>query len=177
MFTNLKFFSLTALFILTSLSPSFSQEKKGGHKKSRQEQKNAGFLAMKKLVESRRFVFDAEMAFPVGGQPVNLLSNSGQLVVLKDMVYASLPYVGQSHVSTYGTQNVGMDFKGRMHDVKVKVVEKKRKIYFSFRVTQADAYNVSMEILYDGGCSVSIISQRKSSISYSGVVTEYKEKE
>jgi len=173
MLKNQKLFSLVIVFVLAFLSPSFAQKKKSDHKKSKQEEKNTKFVAVKKLIEGRNFVFDANMAFPAGGQPIDLMSNPGQLVVRKDMAYAGLPYVGQSHVSTYGTQNVGMDFKGKMRDVKFRVNEKKRKIYFSFRVTQNDSYNVSMEIGYDGGCSVSIISQRKTSISYNGLVSEY----
>jgi len=168
-----KLLSLLFIFVLASMSTSFAQKNKASGKRSKQEEKNAKFLAVKKLIESRNFVFDAERAFPVGGQPIDLMSNPGQLVVQRDMAYAGLPYVGQSHVSTYGTQNVGMNFKGKMRDVRIRVNEKKRKIYFSFRVTQGDSFNVAMEIGYDAGCSVSIISQRKSSISYSGVVSKY----
>ncbi len=91
------------------------------------------------------------------------------------MAYAGLPYIGQSHTSMYGSQGVGMEFKGKMKDVKMRVNEKKRKIYFSFRVVDNDSYNISMEITYNAGCSVSIISQKKTSISYSGSIAKYEE--
>jgi len=171
------FRSLTALlvFLFCISTLSTAQKNNKGNKKSKQEEKNAKFLAVKKLVESRSFVFDAERAFPSGGQPIELVSNPGQLVIHKDMAYAGLPYIGQSHTSMYGNQGVGMEFKGQMKDVKIRLNEKKRKIYFSFRLTQDDTYNVSMEISYNGGCSVTIISQKKTSISYSGVISKYED--
>ncbi len=153
-----------------------AQKNNSKGKKSKQEEKNAKFRGIQKLIESRSFVFDAERAMPSGGQPVELTANSGQLIVKNNMVFASLPYIGHAYTSMYGNQHVGMNFKGKMDDIKYKVNEKKRKVYFSFKVTDDDSYNVSMEITYNGGCSVTIISQRKSSISYSGKVSVYEDK-
>ena len=65
-----------------------AQKNNKGNKKSKQEEKNAKFLAIEKLVESRDFVFDAERAFPSGGQLIELGANPGQLVIQKDMSYA-----------------------------------------------------------------------------------------
>ena len=173
-----KLLSVVLLFVFGVVSVSFAQtnSKKHSGKKSKQEEKNEKFIAVKKLIESGTFVFTAVRAFPAGGQPVEFMSNPGQIVIQRDMAYAGLPYIGQSHTSMYGDTNVGMNFKGRMKDVKLKVNEKKRRIYFSFNVIKDDSFRVSMEISYDGGCSVTIISQRKTSISYSGTVSAYEGK-
>jgi len=165
--------SLVLILLTSSGFSLMAQKKDKSTKRSKQEEKNGKFLGIQKLIKSRSFVFDAERALPSGGQPVELVSNPGQIIVQKDMAYGGLPYIGHSYTSMYGNQHVGMNFKGKMEDVSYKVNEKKRKVYFSFKVTDDDVYIVSMEITYNGGCSVTIISQRKSSISYSGKVSVY----
>ncbi len=171
--TKMKILYLVLILLTGTGFSLLAQKKDKRSKKSKQEEKNAKFVQVQKLIKSRNFIFDAERALPSGGQPVELVANPGQIIVQKDMAYAGLPYIGQSYTSMYGSQHVGMDFKGKMEDVKFKVNEKKRKIYFSFKVTDNDVYMVTMEITYNGGCSVTIISQRKSSISYSGKVSVY----
>jgi len=169
-----KIFTVVLIFVLGTSNVSFAQKNnKKDVKKTKQEEKNAKFIAVKKLVESRNFVFDAERALPTSGISIELGANQGQIIIQKDMAYAGLPYIGQSHTSMIGNQGVGMEFKGKMKNVKIKVNEKKRKVFFSFSVTQDDVYNVSMEISYNGGCSVTIFSQKKTSISYSGMISKY----
>ena len=172
-----KILTLALILALGTGYVSFAQKnnKDKGDKRSKQEEKDTKFIAVKKLIENRNFVFDAERAFPTNGQSIELGSNPGQIIVRKDMAYAGLPYIGESHTTMYGTQNVGMNFEGKMKNVKMKVNEKKRKLYFSFSVSKDDVYDVSMEISYNGGCSVTIISQKKSSISYNGSIAEYEE--
>lgn len=151
-------------------------EKKQSKKEARDEKKAEQFAQIKDLVESRSFIFNAERAFPSGMRSIDLVSNPGTLKVKDASAEADLPFFGRSYTNHY-SGSTGMDFKGKIENEKVKFNEKKQKVIYTFRVKDSDVYDVTMDITFDGGCSLTINSHGKNSISYGGKIKKIEDKE
>ena len=168
--------SVVLMFWVSLLAEAQKNDKKQDKKKAKSEKKAEQFSKTKELVESRDFFFDADRAFPLGMRSIDLVSNPGTIEVKNDSVVADLPFFGRSYTSHY-SGTTGMEFKGEIENEKIEFNEKKRKVFYSFRVKDRDVFDVTMNITYDGGCSVTINSNGKNSISYSGKIEKPKSKE
>ncbi len=168
-----KFSAVLVLLLFAFSLTGFAQKDK---KQSRHEKKQAGYEKMKKLVESRNFIFDAQRAFPTGYRSVDLTTNPGTISVKNDSVVADLPFFGRSYVSSY-QGDAGIKFSGAAKEEEVKFVDKKYKIQYSFNVNSGnDTYNVYMDVSYDGTTSVNINSNNLTAISYNGKIEESEKK-
>src|SRR5882724_12009422 len=87
---------------------SFSQ---AAHSQSseKQEKENAKIDALKKAIESRRFVFMAQSATPMSGR-TRQLTYDYQLDLRNDTVVSDLPYYGRAYSSSYGGSDGGIVF-------------------------------------------------------------------
>lgn len=176
--TNIRLLVISVVFLfgVSLLTEAQKNDKKQDKKKAKSEKKAEQFSETKELVESRDFVFDADRAFPSGMRSIDLVSNPGTIEVNNESVVADLPFFGRSYTSHY-SGNAGMKFKGEIENEKIEFNEKKRKVFYSFREKDRDFFDVTMEITYNGGCSVSINSNGKNSISYSGKIEKPKSKD
>ena len=166
----------SAVFVLLLFAFSFTGLAQKDRKQSKHEKKQAGYEKMKKLVESRDFIFDANRAFPTGLRSIDLTTNPGTISVKNDSVVADLPFFGRTYVSSYQGE-AGLKFSGTAKDEELKFIDKKYKIQYSFNVTSgSDTYNVYMDILYDGNSSVNINSNNRTAISYNGKIEEREKK-
>ncbi len=161
--------SIILMFGISFLTEAQKSDKKKEKKKAKHEKRDEQFIETKKIIENRNFIFDADRAFPTGMRSIDLISNPGTIKIQNDSVDADLPFFGRSYTSHYDG-NVGMVFNGKVENEKLEFNEKKRKILYAFRIRDKDYYDVTMAITYNGGCSVTINSQGKNSISYSGKV-------
>jgi len=168
--------SVVLMFGFSVLTEAQKSDKKQNKKKAKSEKRAEEFLQTQKLVESRNFIFNAERAFPSGMRSIDLVSNPGSIEVKDDSVEADLPFFGRSYTSHY-SGNAGMEFKGKIENEKIEIIEKKQKIFYTFRIKDKDVYDVTMDISYSGGCSVTINSHGKNSISYGGKIKKIESKE
>jgi hypothetical protein len=168
--------SVVLMFGFSNLTEAQKSDKKQNKKKAKREKRAEDFLKTQKLIESRNFIFNAERAFPSGIRSIDLVSNPGSIEVKDDSVEADLPFFGRSYTSHY-SGNAGMEFKGKVENEKVEINEKKQKIFYTFRIKDKDVYDVTMDISYSGGCSVTINSTGKNSISYGGKIEKIESKE
>src|SRR6185436_11302977 len=74
-------------------------------KAARQEQE------IKNLIDSQKYVFKAQMVYPLGGRSRNLTSDY-DLRVTKESVVSYLPYFGRAYSATPGSSSGGIDFQG-----------------------------------------------------------------
>jgi hypothetical protein len=168
--------SVVLLFSVNVLVEAQKSNKKHNRKKAKSEKRAEEFLKTKNLVESRSFIFNAERAFPAGMRSIDLISNPGTIEFKDDQVDADLPFFGRSYTSHYSS-NAGMEFKGKIENEKIEINEKKKKILYSFRVSDKDTFDVVLDITYGGGCSVTINSNGKNAISYGGKIEKIESKE
>jgi hypothetical protein len=165
-YTMRTLFLLGGLFILFS---GIAQDKKADKKATRAEQ----FKEITALVQSRKFQFEATKAFPqgTGMRPVDLISNPNYTKLNDSIASAYMPFFGRAYVSGYG-QDGGIEYNGKMDEVKISINEKKSSIRIEYRIKgEKDTYRVSIDAIYGGSATMNVISNNRSSISYDGEVT------
>lgn len=126
------------------------------------------FLRTQALMESGQFCVEADRAYPSGGRTVDLFSNRGYMTVKDSVADGFFPFFGRAYSAPIGNEG-GIRFDSPME--KVNLVPKNKHLLYSFRVRgQNDTYDIFLDVSAGGSCTISIRSNRKSQISYSGEV-------
>ena len=156
--------SILVVFCLLITIFCFSQEK------TKKELKAAKELQKQKeteaLVDAGDFVFDAEYVMPQSGRMIYLDYNRHYLALSPEIVKCDLPFFGRAFYVPYGGDG-GIKFEGKPENIKV---EKNNKSY-SIKATvkgKDDVYNLFFAVFYDGGTTLSINSNNRVPISYTG---------
>jgi hypothetical protein len=131
--------------------------------------KDIAFSKTVDLIEGGNYLFTVRSVSPMSGRtihpttPYSMKAEGGSFK-------ASLPYFGKAHTGAYGGYG-GIEFDGVPEDVVIKKNEKKRKISVSFKMAGGnDAYNVTMDLSYEGYGSLYINCRNRQPISYYGSV-------
>lgn len=135
--------------------------------------KNAeAFLRTQALLESGQFYVEADRAYPSGGRTVDLFSNRGYMTVKDSVADGFFPFFGRAYSAPIGNEG-GIEFDSPMEKINLVLKNKKKNkhLLYSFRVRgNNDTYDIFLDVSAGGSCTVSIRSNRKSQISYSGEV-------
>jgi Domain of unknown function (DUF4251) len=149
----------------------FAQEKtKKELKQERELQKQKEIQA---LIDAKNFVFDAEKVYPQGTRMINLDYNTYSLKFNSENVVCDLPFFGRGYNVGYGSDG-GIKFEGKPE--KITVEQKGKKYTIKTTVKGAnDVYDLLFTIFYDGGTTLNINSNNRSSISYDGQIRATRE--
>jgi Domain of unknown function (DUF4251) len=163
---------LSILLVLLSLLsiPVFAQEKtKKELKAERDLQKQK---EMEALIDSKKFDFEAQKANPLGGRLIILDYNTYFLKFDTEKTTCDLPFFGRAFNVPYGGDG-GIKFEGIPENIKV---EKKKKSYAVTATVKGkdDVYTLMFSIFSDGGATLSVNSNNRASISYTGEVKGHK---
>ena len=127
---------------------------------------------IEKLVESGKFLFTADRAFPSGGRTVDLMNRANKVEFNGDDARGDLAFFGNATNASaaYSSDGGGIKFDGEMTNKQIKV--KKKNIILSFKIkAPGEQYICSLTISPSGSATLAISSNNKSSISYNGTVT------
>ncbi len=162
---------ILSLTFLSGLNVSvFADEQEEKEKRQKQYEE---ILA---LVKSGQFIFEAKRAFPHSGPSIDLTTNYGYLKVTDSVATADLPYFGRAYNVAYGGKG-GINFSGKANEIKISESPEKMRIQYSFEVKDRDVFKIMMEIGYDGDTSLSVISNDRASIRYSGKISAVEEED
>ncbi len=163
------------LLLLLFAVVSFSTQVTAQSKKELKEQKAIKeYEAIKSLINSQVYVFDANWISTTRGRKINIASGSNSIAVVKDSTKAAMQFFGEVNSIRF-SGNEGVAFENIMKEYQVKFNDKKRKIYVSFAVkNKSENYNVSMIITRSGYTYVDIYSNVKRSVAYDGNITAIK---
>ncbi len=141
-------------------------------KKSKKERRMEQFTETQKLVDSKQFIFVPDRAFPQGGRSIDLTTNYGFIKIMGEETEGDMPFFGRGYTIPYGGDG-GIKFdKTALKNEQVELNEKKMRISYSFEAkSKDDNYRIQMDIGYNGNTSVSVISNNRSQISYSGEIS------
>ena len=131
----------------------------------RHQAKLANLVAVKKAVESRRYIIRMDRLYMTGGSFIDLVPTNNYIVVDGGAASISLAYVGRS----IGRPISGINFNGQTTKYKLDSNEGK-SVYnidmeIKFRDTRFDLY---VNIGSAGRCNVSVINSRIQSVRYTG---------
>lgn len=124
----------------------------------------------KALLESRQFEVEIIHVYPQGGGDVSRFNPRGRITVKDSVAEGHLPFFGRAYTLPYG-EGGGIEFDAAMKEVQVKMFKKKKResVVFSFSVPgKNDTFRITIETMGGEGCSVFLVSNNRTQISYSG---------
>ena len=142
---------------------------------SKEEKKAARALAVKNMVDSRRYLFQAQSAMPMKGGS-RQLSSGYTFTVSPDTVISDLPYYGRSYQAPINPSDAGIKFTSSDFEYTVK---NGKKGGWDIMIQPKDVRNspqVNITISESGFSSVRVTSNDRQPISFSGNIEEPKQK-
>ena len=159
----MKRFLVLVLMSFLFLGSSFAQ------KKTDKEQQ------IRKIIENKHFKFTARSVTPMSGSTINLTSEY-DLIVDSTSIESWLPFYGRAYQTDYGSTEGGIKFKENAKVLEVKRNAKKDGYEVRIEVdTSNDSYKIFVRAGDSGYATMAIISNRKQSISYYGIIEPLKE--
>lgn len=124
--------------------------------------------SMKEIVESKRFVFEAQSMSPLKGG-MRTLTPGYTLKVSPDTVVADLPYAGRAYQAPYGGSDGGIKFEATKFEYTVK--EKKKGWTVNIETKEvAGSPRVIINVFDNGNARVVVYSTDRESITFNGIL-------
>lgn len=138
------------------------------------KEKSSDVLSAFELIDAGTYTFDAQSMTAAKGANV-MLSSSYSLTVDGDSANAYLPYAGRAYGGSYGGDGA-IEFATAMKDHEVELKEKKKEKnnqkIVSFKVNgDNDIYTCRLTVSKSGSASLSISSNNRQSIGFSGHIS------
>lgn len=164
---------IVLVFLVLGVSLNGFAQTKNEKKEAKLAKAEEEYTALKSLVASESFYFEAENLSTAKGLRKNIQRNNYFLKVDAGNSEAYLPYVGVAQSASFGSSS-GIEFNAAMEDYEVTYNDKKRKAVIKMNV-KGNSETLQVIITATGAFStVSIISSRRSRISYDGKITALK---
>lgn len=162
---------LAALFLMLSVASGIAQDtpKKVKRAKERIEKQHM----IDSLVNSKVFVFTATRALPMGGNSIDLTTNSNSLKFHPEKMESYMPFFGRAYSIDYGGDG-GIKFEGKPTEYKVVALKEGRgfEIKATVPVTR-DNYQIQLRVNLDGSAILTINSNQRSAITYHGNIVKF----
>ena len=160
---------LILAMLLYGMSPIRAQ------KKDKNVEKDEQFKEMIDLIESGRYLFTVQSVNPSGSRPIH--TTTDYTLEANDSTYkAYLPYFGRAYQASYSGDG-GIEFDASPENFELTLKERKRMVNIEFDIrAKNDNYSCFLSVGSSGYGTLSINSNNRQSISYSGIVGPLKEK-
>ena len=127
--------------------------------------------AVREMIETKNYVFKAQMALPMGGRS-RYLTSPYDMKVSDDLITAYLPYFGRAYRAPADLKGGGIDFESRDFEYKVKDRKKGGWDVVIEPNDTEDVRQLSLTVSASGSASLRVNSDRRQSISFTGYITE-----
>lgn len=135
--------------------------------KAQEKDKNV----LKEMVETRRFVFKAQTAYPLSGQ-MRQLTSDYDLRFAGDSLISFLPYFGRAYSAPINTQEGGIKFTSTDYEYKA-TSGKKGGWQITIKPKDIrDVRQLNLTISAKGYASLQVSSNDRQSISFNGYVVK-----
>jgi len=162
--TKVLFILVLSAFIATS---GFSQEKT--KKELKAERKLEKQKQIEAMVNAREFIFNASRAIPQGYRSMDLTTNRGLVEFHADTIKGDLPYFGRATGAVAYGGDGGIKFEGKPDEYTVTPDKKGYQVNAVVKGSN-DTYRLSLSVGTEGSASLTVISNNRSTISYSGEI-------
>lgn len=148
-----------------------SADAQNSTKEEKEKRKQEQYLQIIDLVQSENFEFTARKANPQGGRQIDLASNPNFMRIKNKKATADMPYFGRAFSGGYSSGDGGVKFDGPMELYDVQKNDKKRRIIVKFKVKgSGDTYTCTLNISSLENATLSVLSNKKQVINYSGTI-------
>ncbi len=158
--------NLLIISILTLAVFTISAQEKKSRKELKAEKKAEQREEVKRIVESKTFVFKANNANPMRGQTINLTSDY-DVKITKDSIFSYLPFFGVAYSVNYGSTDSPMIFNKPFETCDFEETKNGTMIKVSVK-NENDRLEFSFHISVTGSTSLNVSSLNRQSISYNG---------
>ena len=142
-------------------------------KEAKKQNKKQRYENLKTLVNGQNFEFTGRTANAQKGLQVDLTTRSNFLRINKGSAAADMPYFGRTYSGTAYAGGGGIIFDGPMEGYTVTFNDKKKSVSVQFKVKgKKDIFTCYLTISGTNTASLSINSQQRQSIRYSGYVSD-----
>jgi hypothetical protein len=157
-----------SVFILACSMAVHSQESTKSNQSEVRRIKNR--KQVEKIVNAKEFIFVARIAIPSGMQSVNLPSGQNYVKFEPELIDSNLPFFGTANFGVgYGT-DPALHFKGKPDVFTIIKQEKNYLVNVVFK-GESDIFKLSITIGFEGNASLTITSNKRSTISYQGEIS------
>ena len=155
-------------------SPVFSQEKT--KKELKEERKIEKQNQVEAMINAKEFVFVARTANPMGMRSVDLTTNPNSVKFQPELIDSYMPFFGQAYGGIGYGGDTGLKFTGKPEEF--TVVKNKKNYQIDATVKgETDLFRISLQVSYEGSASLSIISNNRNTISYTGEISAPEKRE
>jgi hypothetical protein len=161
---------ISLLLVLMSLimATGYSQEKT--KKEIKAEKKLELQKQVEAMVNAKEFVFVARTALPSGMRSVNLATNPNYVKYHPELIESEMPFFGRAYSGVGYGSDTGLRFKGK--PAEYTIVKNKKNFQIDATVEgTSDRFRLSLLVGFEGGSSLSITSNSRSTISYQGEIS------
>ena len=160
---------LILVVLVFGMQLSFSQTK-AEKKAAKQEKQEQDFAAVKTLLETKQFTFEATWATTQSGKRINLIGNPNVLILDEETTTGDLPYFGVVQMTAYGGTG-GIKFEGNYQDYKLNFNDKKRLGIITYSIyNNTENFTVTIRVFGPESASVHIYSSNRNGITYDGSI-------
>jgi len=124
--------------------------------------------SMKEVVESKRYVFEAQSMSPLKGS-MRTLTPGYTLKVSPDTVVADLPYAGRAYQATYGGTDGGIKFEATNFEYTVKEKKKAWTVNIETKGISGSPKMI-INVFDNGNARVVVYSTDRESITFNGII-------
>ena len=161
---------ILALVCVGIWSVGFTQNKKAIKQFKKDSTEARDYNQLKALIESGNYEFKGDWMYPLGTNRVSLIGNMNKLTISENSATAQLPFRGTRQFASGG--NPGINFDGPIDTYEVKYYDEERHIEVNFNVRQSNEnYKVTLKINSNSYTRVHVASNKRNSITYSGLVS------
>ena len=165
---------ILVLFILLAATSATVFAQKSDKKAAKEQRKKERINEVKAMLDAKEFVFVANRAMPQGYKSMDLTTNPNYVKFHTDKIESSMPYFGRAYNIGYGGDS-GLKFEGPAEDYTIEPTKKGNLVKAKVKDT-TDSYQISMTVSSDGSASLTISSNNRNSITYSGEINAPKRK-
>jgi hypothetical protein len=153
------------IFLIVTYCGLWAQEKT--RKELKEEQKLEQQKLIEEMIVSGTFTFIGVNAFPQGRGSVSLTSRPNYVKYSPDLIECDMPYFGRAYSGASFGSDGGLNFTGKPEEYAVTKNKKEYLIKAKVKGT-GDSYNLSLTVSFSGDANLVVVSNNRSTISYSG---------
>jgi hypothetical protein len=121
-------------------------------------------------VDSQHYVFNAQMAMPLGGRTLQLTGDYYDLKITKDIISSNLPYYGRAYSAPLDPAKAGVQFTSKKFDYK-SIPRKKGGWDILIRTNDMqEDWQLSLTITQDGYANLQVNGGSRQGISFTGMI-------
>lgn len=159
--------SILAVFLALIITSGFAQEK--SKKELKEEKKLEKQKQVEDMVNAKAFDFVGSIAMPTGYKTVNLATTTNYVKFQPELIDSYMPFYGRAFSGVGYGGDEGMKFTGKPDEFTV-VKEKKNYQVNAVVKGEKDTFRLSLSVSFEGSASLTITSNNRSAISYSGEI-------